>query len=344
MAQDLLATLAEAFRESGHDLNRLTRWIVSSEAYGLDSRAGDAVRTAQPGEPAHLSLGRRGAYLCIASLRRAPGASEHWNMVGDTDLDHADVTKLARELGDADSLTDRVEASLERDHQSLAALLDGADGAQVTADAGACAAHRSNVLFNAMRGGVPLANYAIDALDFCKFVRARNSTVADRHGTFLDGLPAQLSVETLPQAVAKAECPQLTRLAMEYLPLPFGRRHGDPSRPWNQVRIKVRDDNGERVSGDEGNWRDIFQNWEALTVSYPHFAPAAVARFLNASTADGYNPYRIPLGGVDWEVHDPEDPWSFIGYWGDHQVVYLARLVELAERGGGRIGGGIGHQ
>lgn len=37
---ELLETLAEAFRESGYDLNRLSRWIVLSEAYGLDSRTG----------------------------------------------------------------------------------------------------------------------------------------------------------------------------------------------------------------------------------------------------------------------------------------------------------------
>ena len=82
----------------------------------------------------------------------------------------------------------------------------------------------------------------------------------------------------------------------------------------------------------EGNWRDIFQNWEALTLSFPGFADACVSRFLNASTADGYNPYRIDMEGVDWEVDDPNDPWAFIGYWGDHQVVYLLRLVEMVER------------
>lgn len=37
---ELLDELAEAFVQSGFDLNRLTRWIVMSEAYGLDSRAG----------------------------------------------------------------------------------------------------------------------------------------------------------------------------------------------------------------------------------------------------------------------------------------------------------------
>lgn len=37
---ELMDTLAEAFRESGYDLDRLSRWIVLSEAYRLDSRAG----------------------------------------------------------------------------------------------------------------------------------------------------------------------------------------------------------------------------------------------------------------------------------------------------------------
>lgn len=37
---ELLETLAQAFRQSGYDRNQLTRWIVSSRAYQLDSRAG----------------------------------------------------------------------------------------------------------------------------------------------------------------------------------------------------------------------------------------------------------------------------------------------------------------
>ena len=36
---ELLMELSEAFKETGFDMNRLTRWIVSSKAYGLDSRA-----------------------------------------------------------------------------------------------------------------------------------------------------------------------------------------------------------------------------------------------------------------------------------------------------------------
>ena len=36
--------------------------------------------------------------------------------------------------------------------------------------------------------------------------------------------------------------------------------------------------------------------------------------------------------GIDWEVPEPEDPWSNIGYWGDHQIVYLLRLLEASAR------------
>lgn len=81
----------------------------------------------------------------------------------------------------------------------------------------------------------------------------------------------------------------------------------------------------------QGNWRDIFQNWEALALSYPEFADGMIHKFLNATTFDGYNPYRITKDGFDWETIEPDNPWSYIGYWGDHQIIYLLKLLELIE-------------
>ena len=118
---------------------------------------------------------------------------------------------------------------------------------------------------------------------------------------------------------------------LAYLPLTFSRRHGDPSRPWNKFSIRVRDAAGRRVVNYEGNWRDIFQNWEALVASEPAYLGSMIATFLGAMTPDGYNPYRIGRDGIDWEVIEPDNPWSHIGYWGDHQVVYLLRLLEAAQ-------------
>jgi hypothetical protein len=57
-----------------------------------------------------------------------------------------------------------------------------------------------------------------------------------------------------------------------------------------------------------------------------------IHKFLNATTFDGYNPYRVTKDGFDWETIEPDDPWSYIGYWGDHQIIYLMKFLEIIER------------
>ncbi len=143
--------------------------------------------------------------------------------------------------------------------------------------------------------------------------------------------PARVDRGAALEAARAAAGAQGERLVLDYLPLTFSRRHGDPSRPWNRFSIRVRDAAGRRVVNYEGNWRDIFQNWEALLPSEPAYAGSMIAAFLGAMTADGYNPYRIGRDGIDWEVVEPDNPWSHIGYWGDHQVIYLLRLLEAAQ-------------
>ena len=96
--------------------------------------------------------------------------------------------------------------------------------------------------------------------------------------------------------------------------------------------IDIKDEHGDLVLNYQGNWRDIFQNWEALALSFPEYIESMICKFVNASTCDGYNPYRVTRNGVDWEVLDPADPWSYIGYWGDHQIIYLLKLLELSQK------------
>ncbi len=293
-----------------------------------------------PVSPEHLTTGRRGAYLCHARLVLEPGQIERWAIAGDVHLGHAAVVRRRRWLGSGVDRLEAIEQSLRDGAERLAGLLDDADGSQLSADEAACAAHRSNVLFNAMRGGVPPVERSVDVADFRRFVRSRHMEIADRHDGFVSGLGDQLSLGDLVDVTATTGDEQLVRLALEYLPLTFGRRHGDPSRPWNRFRIPARRPDGSRSLGYEGNWRDIFQNWEAVCRSYPEMLPGVIAKFVNASTVDGHNPYRISESGIDWEVPDPEDPWSNIGYWGDHQVVYLLRLLEqLQDTDPGSLGG-----
>ena len=208
-----------------------------------------------------------------------------------------------------------------------------ADGLQCTGDDLNADRHFSNALFNTMRGGIPDCGYQVARADFKKFIGKANRAVAERHAAFLDAaLPEALPhSELLAQARAQND-PHFERLAHEYLPLTFSRRHGDPSRPWNIFAIEVQDQHGERILNYQGNWRDIFQNWEALALSFPGYAESMIFKFADSSTADGYNPYRIMRDGFDWEVLDPHDTWSYIGYWGDHQVAYLVKLLEVSAR------------
>ena len=141
--------------------------------------------------------------------------------------------------------------------------------------------------------------------------------------------PLQYVCELTARTTGDAD---LQRLSHEYLPLYFGRRHGDPSRPWNHFSINLRQADGTPRLDYQGNWRDIFQNWEALALSFPGYLGSMIFRFLNGSTADGFNPYRVTRDGFEWEVPEPDDPWSNIGYWGDHQIIYLLKLLELSSR------------
>ncbi len=275
--------------------------------------------------------GRRGAYLACVELELAPGATHTWLLAADTGLTQAAVVERHRFLTTDDPVPAVLAAADTATHR-LRSIVGAADGHQAGADETATAHHFANVLFNVLRGGIFVAPGHVPTADFAALARVRNPAVAARHAALLAGLPAELEPPAFLARLAAVGDPQLERLACDYLPLTFSRRHGDPSRPWNRFRIRVRDEHDRPLLAHEGNWRDIFQNWEALGVSFPAYLGGMAARFLNASTADGYNPYRITQAGIEWEVPDHEDPWASIGYWGDHQVIYLLKLLEWADR------------
>jgi len=274
----------------------------------------------------------RGAYFIESKFTLRPGRSRAWMLVADVDQGPVPVARLRKLLCTPAALQKKVEADIARGTEELWRIVARADGLQKSARPLGDARHASNVLFNVMRGGLFFAGYQIGAADLLAFVRQANRPVAARHGAFFRRLGEKaLRESVLARARATGDA-DLERLCQEYLPLAFSRRHGDPSRPWNRFSIASRSAEGRRVLNYEGNWRDIFQNWEALAVSFPGFVSGMVCKFVNASTADGYNPYRITRDGIDWEVHDPQDPWSHIGYWGDHQIIYLLKLLEILER------------
>jgi len=276
--------------------------------------------------------GERGGYFLQTEITLAPEEKASWIIVINGPLGGSEIADLHHELSsDPAEVADRLLKDLGSGNDYILRLLSDCDAAQKTGDAIMDAHHCANVTYNMMRGGTPVRNYDIPAADFAEFVCHSNRAAANRHAALLQTLNGWLSYDELKIQVQACKDPVLERLLTEYLPLTFSRRHGDPSRPWNKFCIKVRQPDGSPRFAYQGNWRDIFQNWEALALSYPRFLEHMIAKFVNASTIDGYNPYCIANDGIDWEEPDPNDPWAGIGYWGDHQIVYLTKLLERQE-------------
>ncbi|MBP5260452.1 MAG: hypothetical protein J6Z12_07490 [Paludibacteraceae bacterium] len=298
----------------------------------VSSRQLDAFRAGAPIQEETEAKGVRGAIFAHATLKLAKGQSQTWYFVAEVAQDAAQVFDLIDYLQHTSDIAAQLEAGVAAGTKTLLSIVGEVDGIQETADDHGMARHFANALFNTMRGGFYCDNYTIFGAAFAKHVGIFNTALAKEHEAFLRALPERISYSDLEAGVLKQNDQQLYRLFQEYLPLTFSRRHGDPSRPWNLFNIKVNDADGNKLISYQGNWRDIVQNWEALSLSYPAYINGIISKFLNATTVEGYNPYKVTSEGIDWEVIVPEDPWSNIGYWGDHQMIYLLKLLELSRK------------
>ena len=312
-----------------------SRHPIPDTQYLCSSAQLDTFRRGGTIQPESESKGVRGAIFVHFTLALSPIASSpnglQWHFICDVMQDAVSVRRSMAFMQQPDAVT-QLQSALQTTTANLRQIVAQNDGVQSTADEANDARHFANTLFNTMRGGFYCDNYHISGPAFAAHVALFNRALADKHHTFLTNLPESISHAELDQAVQERQDHQLHRLFMEYLPLTFSRRHGDPSRPWNLFDIRVKDEQDRHIISYQGNWRDIFQNWEALSLSYPDYVNSIIAKFLNASTADGYNPYKVTSEGIDWEVIEPENPWSNIGYWGDHQIIYLCRLLELSHK------------
>ncbi|MBT8236667.1 MAG: hypothetical protein KJO04_10785, partial [Bacteroidia bacterium] len=274
----------------------------------------------------------KGAYFLHQELSLDDKASKEWLIIANVNQGPAAIANLNEQLKKSNKLRDEVQADIDRGTQDLINLAAASDALQCTRDGLRTARHFSNVLFNIMRGGIFDNNYDISKSDFDSYLQKANRKVWTAHHEVVTELPQMFTLKRLRELSVAHKDPDFKRLCIEYMPLKFSRRHGDPSRPWNKFSINTQSEkDGSKILDYEGNWRDIFQNWEALAHSYPEFIDSMIHKFLNASTFDGYNPYRVTKGGIDWEVVEPDDPWSYIGYWGDHQIIYLLKFLEIIQ-------------
>lgn len=301
--------------------------------YLLSSAQLDNFRNGRRIEPETEVRGRRCAFFVHTSLELGADTEKAWHTVADVNQDSLSIVSLRKRLTqDRTGLLHALEQDIAINDANLEKIVASTDGLQISDDPLCTAHHFANVMFNVMRGGIFSNGYQIQVPDFIDFVNVRHRSVRVEHKDFLDSLPAEMNILDLHARAESTARADLIRMAYSYLPLTFSRRHGDPSRPWNRFAIDIKKPDGSPKLGYEGNWRDIFQNWEALAYSYPEYVESIICTFLNATTVDGYNPYRITREGIDWEIPEPNNPWANIGYWSDHQIIYLQKLMEISAK------------
>jgi len=276
----------------------------------------------------HNIRARRGAYFVQSSFSLDAHQEKRWSIIADIDKTQSQISALAHSIINDKDRANKIDKAIAKSNRALFEKISKADGIQLTNDSLNNFRHSANTLFNIMRGGLFEDNYLIDKHDFLSFLKQANKTKYATYKSLLNQLPDEVylvDITTIGNQDIERHC-------FEYLPLSFSRRHGDPSRPWNNFSIDIKDQQGNKTFEYQGNWRDIFQNWEALTLSFPDYIESMITKFVNASTADGYNPSRVVRDGFDWDTLDPDDAWTYIGYWGDHQIIYLLKLLEASHK------------
>ena len=277
--------------------------------------------------------GEKGSYFLHTEISLKENSKKEWTIVANVNQDQSDVAQLIKTIQTEKNILSLLKEDVELGTKNLIALNASSDALQLTNDTLRDTRHFANTLFNIMRGGIFDFNYQIEKQDFLKYIQKANNLIFANLEKNLNTLPDLFSLETIKEFAAKQNNSNFERLTLEYLPLKFSRRHGDPSRPWNKFSINTQSEiDGSKILDYEGNWRDIFQNWEALAHSFPDFMENMIHKFLNATTFDGYNPYRVTKDGFDWETVEEDNPWSYIGYWGDHQIIYLLKFLEFIEK------------
>ena len=309
-------------------------WSVGLDKpkYLISSLQLDAFRKGQEITQEEDIKAEKGAYFVSSDLTLKAQTEKSWRIIANVNQSIVSITNISELIKNKKDLSSLIHKDIDLGSKRLLNLNASSDGLQLTADRLKNIRHYSNTLFNIMRGGIFDNNYNIEKDDFIKYIENANKKVRKKKEALLEKLPDFFTLNYLHELARKDEDKNFKRLCFEYMPLKFSRRHGDPSRPWNRFSINTTNEiDGSKILDYEGNWRDIFQNWEALAHSYPEFIESMIHKFLNATTFDGYNPYRVTKGGIDWEIIEPDDPWSYIGYWGDHQIIYLLKFLEFIE-------------
>jgi len=205
----------------------------------------------------------KGAYFVSSDITLKSSTNSSWMLIANVNQTISAINSLKEDIKNKSNLHQRVLNDIQAGTDNLVKLVAASDGIQLTDDTLYNTRHFANTMFNIMRGGIFDDNYNIEKSDFLAYISHFNKAVFSKKEALLNQLPDIFTLAFLKDITNQESDADFKRLCFEYLPLKFSRRHGDPSRPWNKFSINTTNElDGSKILDYEGNWRDIFQNWE----------------------------------------------------------------------------------
>ena len=206
----------------------------------------------------------------------------------DIGLGAGEVINLQQLIRNDQNIWQTVLNDTANGQEQLRTLLQAADGIQYSADHLSTARHQSNVLFNILRVECSQSNMRCGRQIFCSI---SNSIIKKQLMYQKPGC----TTENEPSPPISAGCrrihPSLYRLAMEYLlsVLPAEDMEIRAARGMNSTSIPRQKPESSFLTTKETGVTS-FRTGKPLPGLFPEYTSAMIARFLNATTADGYNP------------------------------------------------------
>ncbi|HWB54296.1 MAG TPA: hypothetical protein VG722_08885, partial [Tepidisphaeraceae bacterium] len=175
-----LSSLITDRPEPGESLRANIAWSrgLTSSRVLMSEEQLFAFRQGRPVTHEDFVAGKRGAFLVASEFELPPGMQVQWDIVADLDQSHIAVEKRRQFLRNEKNIRQSLRNDINATRAALIHRTTPADALQLTGDFAASAHHAANVLFNSLRGGIPVDAYTIESKDFSEFLQKRNVLVA----------------------------------------------------------------------------------------------------------------------------------------------------------------------
>ena len=152
-----------------------TCWFTTNDDVYLSDNVIKSFFAGEELAKADVLKGGRGNCFILHETELAPKAEDSWSSVFDHSQTIVNIVALKKILADKTNATKLLAEDIEATDKELDKFISEADGIQNTADEMACVHHRTNVIFNIMRGGFFANDGKINIADFLAFIKVRST-------------------------------------------------------------------------------------------------------------------------------------------------------------------------